>query len=290
MELTHLKTFLTVARKGNLSSAAIELGATQPNIGRQMTALSKEVGIELFVRHSRGVGLTHRGKDFFNLCQRIVGEFDQETSVIREKDLEPEGTLKIVTEVGASDALLEHLQAFIQKFPKINFKFLTTTDIHQFQIGDADVGIIPINYNDPDMIQDHIYDVDLKLFASPEYIKTYSAPNTLEDLASHRLIVYSGSEKRLKEINFHLDGLHDRPYSFVQVNNGRSLRSSLLGGLGIGPFGYEEKLIKSKELIDIFPEMPPYKIPYYFTYHKRLESSPKIKVFQEFIKDIIKIW
>jgi DNA-binding transcriptional LysR family regulator len=48
LELTHLKSFLTVARKGNLSAAAKELGCTQPNLGRQMTALAKEVGMEHF--------------------------------------------------------------------------------------------------------------------------------------------------------------------------------------------------------------------------------------------------
>ena len=290
MELTHLKTFLTVARKGNLSAAARELGATQPNVGRQMTALSKEVGIDLFVRHSRGLDLTHRGKEFFDLCQRIIGELDQGTSVIKEKDSEPEGILRIVTEVGASDALLEHLDTFIQKFPKLNFMFLTTTDIYQFQIGDADVGIVPTKYNDPDITQHHLYDLNLKLFASPDYIKNHSFPKHLKDLASHRLIVYSGSEKSSKEVNFHLHDLDNSPGSFVQVNNGRSLRSALVNGLGIGPFGYEENMVKNNLVIDLFPEMPPHKIPYYFTYHKRLESSPKIKAFHEFMKSVVKIW
>lgn len=149
---------------------------------------------------------------------------------------------------------------------------------------------MPIKYNDPDIIQHHLYDVDLKLFASPDYIKHHSAPKSLEDLANHRLIVFSGSIIRAQEINFHLKALSDVPYSFIKVNNGRSLRTSLLGGLGVGPFGYEDNLVNNNLLVDLFPESPPYKIPYYFTFHKRLKDAPKIKAFQEFLENIVKVW
>ncbi len=51
--LDRLRSFIVVARTGNLSAAAKELGTTQPNLGRQMTALEKEVRLTLFSRHSR---------------------------------------------------------------------------------------------------------------------------------------------------------------------------------------------------------------------------------------------
>jgi DNA-binding transcriptional LysR family regulator len=65
--LDHLRAFVVVARTGNLSTAAKELGTTQPNLGRQMTALSKEFNLELFFRHSRGVSLTKQGEEFLAL-------------------------------------------------------------------------------------------------------------------------------------------------------------------------------------------------------------------------------
>ena len=59
--LHHLRSFIIVARTGNLSAAAYELNTTQPNLGRQMTALEKEVNLVLFARHPRGLGLTKQG-------------------------------------------------------------------------------------------------------------------------------------------------------------------------------------------------------------------------------------
>lgn len=151
--LDRLRTFIVVARTGTLSEAARELGATQPNVGRQMAALEKEVNLTLFVRHSRGLYLTKQGEEFRELCNDIVGQIAQRTKVIREKDCEPEGSLKIATGIGTSDAILENISKFILKFPKVQFSFLSTTDIYSFQIGEADVGIIPTVYSDPDIIQ-----------------------------------------------------------------------------------------------------------------------------------------
>lgn len=288
--LEHLRAFICVARLENLSAAAKELGATQPNLGRQMTALQKQVRLSLFSRHSRGIRLTKQGEEFLRVCEDIVGQLAQRTDLIREKDSAPEGTLKIVTGVGTTEAILDNLPQFSQKFPKVDFSFLSTTEIYQFLTGDADVGIIPISYSDPEITQHLLYELNLRIYASPKYLKEHSTPKSLEDLNSHKLIVYSGGDRALEEINIHLYKSNKNLHPFIKVNNGISLRKALLNGLGIGPYGYEENLVKTNFLVDLFPDMADHKIPYYFTYHRRLEGSPKVQAFHEFMNQIAKIW
>ncbi len=288
--LDRLRSFIVVSRTGNLSAAAKELGTTQPNLGRQMTALEKEVRLTLFSRHSRGLYLTKQGEDFLNVCQDIVGQLAQRTDIIREKDSAPEGTLKIVTGVGTTEAILDNLPRFSQQFPKIDFTFLSTTEIYQFHIGDADVGIIPVRYSDPELTQHLLYELNLRIYAAPKYFREYPMPKSLEELHSHKLIVYSGDNRALEEINIHLSHQNNYFHPFIKVNNGLSLRKALLKGLGIGAYGYERDLVQNNLLVDIFPNMSDQKIPYYFTYHRRLEGSPKIKAFHEFMKEIAKTW
>lgn len=299
MDLGRLKAFLTVARWGNLSAAARELGMTQPNLGRQMTALAKEVEMDLFVRHSRGLELTQRGKDFFELCQRIVGELEQETANIREKDSEPQGYLRIVTGIGSTEAILEKLDLFSQQFPKIKFLFSSTTEMFRVQIGAADVGILPVASSDPDLIQHHLYDMDLRFFASPKYLELHNTPKTFQDLKFHRMIVYTSANNEIfkplnlmpseigpnKDLNF---DIYDQP--FIGVNNGTNMRKALVKGLGIGTYTYHRELIENNLLVDVFPNMPPHKIPHYYTYHKRLEGSPKIHEFHKFLQELCNIW
>jgi len=104
--LDRLRSFIVVGRTGTLSAAAKELGTTQPNLGRQMTLLEKEVNLVLFVRHLRGLGLTKQGQEFLDLCQDIIGRLAQETGVIREGALEPEGNLHFLSGVGTLEDIL----------------------------------------------------------------------------------------------------------------------------------------------------------------------------------------
>jgi DNA-binding transcriptional LysR family regulator len=291
--LDRLRTFVVVARTGNLSAAAKELGATQPNIGRQMAALEKEVRLVLFARHSRGLNLTKQGEEFLRLCLDIVGRLAQGTDIIRESDSDLDGRLRITTGIGTSEAIIENISAFSKSYPNLQFQFSSVSDIFRFHVGDADVGIIPVHFSDPELVQYHLFDMILRIYASPAYFQTHPIPKSLDDLQTHRLIIFTGeNDEPERAINIHLNDSSKNYFSnrFVEANNIISLRASLLSGLGIGPYYYSQKVKKNNLLVDVFPDIPDKKIPYYFTYHKRLEGSQKIKVFHEFMKEIVKDW
>ncbi|WP_426357327.1 LysR family transcriptional regulator [Pseudocolwellia sp. HL-MZ19] len=57
------RAFLVTAEEGSLSAAARSLGMTQPTIGRQISALEKELGVSLFERTNSGLVLTQSGTD-----------------------------------------------------------------------------------------------------------------------------------------------------------------------------------------------------------------------------------
>jgi DNA-binding transcriptional LysR family regulator len=292
--LDRLRTFIVVARTGNLSAAARELDATQPNVGRQMAALEKEIGLTLFVRHSRGLGLTKQGEEFLALCHDIFGRLVQGRDIIREKDSKPQGILRVVTGIGTTETIIENIHTFSKKNPSIQFHFSSTTDVFCFHIGDADVGIIPTSFSDPDLIQHHLFDMILRIYASPSYFQEQPMPDSLEDLENHRLIAYVGeNDKPDQSVNIHLlnsPSKEDLDKNFVEVNNIIAMRAALIGGLGIGPYFYSREIDKNATLIDVFQDMPDQRIPYYYTYHKRLESSPKVHAFHEFLKELVKVW
>ena len=52
------RAFLVTAEEGSLSAAARALGLAQPTLGRQVTALERELGVALFERVGRGLALT----------------------------------------------------------------------------------------------------------------------------------------------------------------------------------------------------------------------------------------
>ena len=57
----HLRAFEAVARHRNFRAASEELSLTQSAVSRQIQALEVEIGVRLFLRHTRAVELTRAG-------------------------------------------------------------------------------------------------------------------------------------------------------------------------------------------------------------------------------------
>lgn len=66
-----LKAFDATARTGSMSAAARLLGIRQPTISAHIAGLEKRFGVELFVRHGRGVELTTFGQALHEISNRI---------------------------------------------------------------------------------------------------------------------------------------------------------------------------------------------------------------------------
>src|SRR6478609_1031412 len=60
----HLRYFVTVADEGQITRAAHNLHIAQPALSQAISQLESELGIELLIRHARGVSLTLAGEIF----------------------------------------------------------------------------------------------------------------------------------------------------------------------------------------------------------------------------------
>lgn len=72
MELYQLRTFVTVARQGNLTSAAELLHVSQPAASAQVKALEAELGVTLFERRPSGLSVTKIGQALVAYAEAVL--------------------------------------------------------------------------------------------------------------------------------------------------------------------------------------------------------------------------
>src|SRR4029079_16972168 len=61
-QLRDLQVFFTVADRGSMAKAAVDLGVTQPSVSGVISDLETSLGARLFERSPRGVELTRVGQ------------------------------------------------------------------------------------------------------------------------------------------------------------------------------------------------------------------------------------
>ena len=72
MELYQLKSFVTIAREGNLTRAAEVLHLSQSALSSQLKLLEEELGLRLFERTARGMRLTERGESLLENAHDVL--------------------------------------------------------------------------------------------------------------------------------------------------------------------------------------------------------------------------
>jgi len=97
MDLTQLKSFVTVAKLGHLTRAAEAVHLSQPAISGQIKALERDFGVELFQRTPQGMVLTPAGKRLVGYAETVIGDVQTLRAAARELAARLTGRLRLGT-------------------------------------------------------------------------------------------------------------------------------------------------------------------------------------------------
>jgi len=97
MDLTQLKSFVTVAKLGHLTRAAEAVHLSQPAISGQIKALERDFGLALFERTPSGMLLTPAGKRLLAYAETVIGDVQSLREAARELSSQLTGRLRLGT-------------------------------------------------------------------------------------------------------------------------------------------------------------------------------------------------
>ena len=194
MDWDKLKVFHAAAEAGSFTHAGEHLGLSQSAVSRQVSALEQELGVSLFHRHARGLILTEQGELLHHTAHDVFMKLEAARAKLTDSKERPNGELRVQTTPGIGvHWLTPRLGEFIDLYPDIHLTLLTTEEELDLAMREADVAIRLRQPTQPDLIQRKLFSVRFHAYASPDYLKRFGTPKTLEELDNHRLLMLGGS-------------------------------------------------------------------------------------------------
>src|SRR6188508_1045392 len=230
MQLAQIQGFLEVARLGNVSHAAEQMGITQPALTARLQGLETELGQPLFVRTRRGVRLTDAGHAFLPYAEQAVAALATGIDQVAEVSAGVGGELALAVAPQVSTYVLPPLLVrYAQAHPHVR---LVVRTAHSEEIVDlvlrrevhAGLGR---RVRSAALVYTPIYDDELVLVSAPtqdaEQASLSDAPLILFDRASS---YYELTTALMREAGV-------KPRGMIELDNIEAAKRMVAGGLGV---------------------------------------------------------
>lgn len=293
-QLNGLVALKTVAEKKSFTIAARSLGVTPSAISQIIKNLESRIGVALLSRTTRSLSLTEAGEQFLNQTTPALNQIFSAFENIGDYAKRPTGLLRInMPRLAYHSFLSSVIKSFNEKYPEVTVEFYFEDGKSDVVEGGFDAGIRLSDILAKDMVAIKLFGpVNFVAAASPEYLDKMGRPKHPKDLLSHRCIpIRLGSrlydrwefEQKGKEFEVHVKG----PLIF---NDSVLMIDAAVDGLGIiytAEDALEEK-VKSGKLEIILEKYKSSSTGYYLYYPKVSQVLPKLRVFIDHVKEVLR--
>ena len=191
MELLQLKYFKKVAETGKISTAAAALYISSPALSATISRLEKELGMQLFDRHSNRISLNKQGEIFLRYVNQVFTSLECAKTELSQSLMT--GGRQVQIAVASAEVWREMLSFFTAAHPEIR---LTTTTLSLSQLSGVNLsgqytfllaaeGDLP----DGEWEQRLLFEDQLQLMIHEDNPLAKKARVELKDLVGHRIFL-----------------------------------------------------------------------------------------------------
>ena len=183
----NLRAFEAVARHLNFRAASQEMALTQSAVSRQIQSLEEEVGVSLFLRHTRAVELTSAGAQLLLAVTNALPRIDAAVRQIRQSAGRKSVSLTTFASF-ASMWLIPRLEQFQRDHPEIDIRIDASDASLDLDVADVDLALRygPMARMPPAAVR--LFGEQLTPVVSPWLLKSSPPLKQPADLAQFALI------------------------------------------------------------------------------------------------------
>jgi DNA-binding transcriptional LysR family regulator len=190
--LQAMEMFVRVVETGSFSKAAAAFATTQPTVTKQVAATEERLKVRLLNRNTRGVSLTEAGALYYEKCKEIVRAAEEADAVVRVKQTQAQGLLRIGSSVAFGRRVLVPLALdFMRAHPQLQVDLSFEDRYTDLVAQGIDVAVRMGKLADSALGARYLGTNPWLMVASPKYLRKAGAPKRAADLAAHETLIYS---------------------------------------------------------------------------------------------------
>ena len=283
-----LQSFVTVAKVGSLSKAAVELGSSQPTLSRHMAALEKQLDITLFDRSTQGLKLTTVGSMLVESSESMNSAAQQFNRIASGTLKSLEGSIRIsANEIVGLYYLPEIISEFSQIYPKVQVEIDISNKETSLNKRDADIALRMFRPTQVDLIAKRLPDIEFGFVASKNYLQNHPEPQSLQDISDHKLIGFDRDltfKKAIKQMGWpitdkNIVGRTDFLPLHIELSR---------QGMGI-TITHKYLLKRFNDLKTILKDTPLPALEFWLVCHADVQHNRKIRLMMDFLSDSLKL-
>ena len=288
MEYSQLKAFYQVALSKNFSKAAEELFITQPTLSRQIAALEKELGLQLFIRKGRQAVLTDAGRRLFNYAEKILSLSSEARKEMADLNDLSTGELTIGACTTIANYLLpEVLALFKRQNPdiKIDLKIGNTTEIEELtHKAKINFGLIAGDVESTGIYKEDLIEDELFLIVSSDKDLSNTDSLLYNFIENETLLLREEGSHTKKSVDKLLERENTTPKEVIYLGDSEAIKRGVIHDMGVSflskyTFQLEEKLGLLKPVKEL-----QIKRPFSAIYLKNTRLSPAALSFSAMLK------
>jgi DNA-binding transcriptional LysR family regulator len=288
-KLELLRTFARVSELSSFTLAGESLGLPRSTVSEHVQALETLVGTRLLQRTTRRVQATQDGLVLYERSKDLLANMDEIEGLFRQDAASLSGRIRFdMPHFLARQMVLPRLPEFMALHPNLELEISTTDRRVDLQREGFDcvvrVGVQP----DQSVVARHVCDFAMVNCASPAYLQRYGVPETLEDLAQHRMVHYVGVlGSRSDGFLYEVDGVEKRlPMAgSVTVNSTDAYEGACLGGFGLiqAPLNGMQAHLLSGEMVAVLPQFNAPSMEVSLLYARQRHLPLRVRAFMDWL-------
>lgn len=234
--LNDLVFFVQAVETGSFAAAGRRLGQPKSTVSKRVAELEAALGVRLIHRTSRHFALTELGRDVYDHARAAVIEAEAAETVVRRRQAEPSGTVRITTSVPTAQFhLADRLHELARSFPKLSLELHVTDRFIDLVQERFDIALRSHFAPLPDsgLMQRRIAAEPIILVAAPDYLEARGEPSEPDALKEHDGLIISATARGWRLANRSGDVVEIEPRPRLTADESVVLMRSAIAGLGV---------------------------------------------------------